>query len=423
MDETIEVELVTDIIVEDDLNVTSDNNNDIEIIEEDSEFEVSVQKREYVITGDNMYIPLSYDESPQWLKDTINNITNFSLNQKLTEVDNLLSTLNNLIVELDIAKNTYTQSIISSADIDSRINAAITTLNSSMSNNDANIVNLIATKATPEEASAISLDVLSTSINNGQISSLVSNLQNAISTTNSSLSNNINTVHSEMIGEFEANATVIDSIQTYVGIDNAGASTSTGISAYIEGSDGIIGGADSKVVNNVYVDSLGNSKSKFEYNSIVNVGGIAYNSGFGLSNSSGTGIGSEFWINADKFKFTNSNATGSVTPFTIDASGVTPQIEFNGKVSFSNVTNVPQLGSTPQEVVTAINNAQTTTIDGPRITTGSITAAQINVTDLFSKNITYTGVITGGNVAGGGLIKSYNGKMTIDLVNGSIYIA
>ena len=37
MDETIEVELVTDITVEDDLNVTSDNNNDIEIIEEDSE--------------------------------------------------------------------------------------------------------------------------------------------------------------------------------------------------------------------------------------------------------------------------------------------------------------------------------------------------------------------------------------------------
>jgi hypothetical protein len=68
------------------------------------------------------------------------------------------------------------------------------------------------------------------------------------------------------------------------------------------------------------------------------------------------------------------------------------------------------------------NNKKHATINGPRITTGSIGAAQINVSDLFAQNITYTGVITGGNTAGGGIIQSYNGKMKIDLVNGSIYI-
>ena len=76
----------------------------------------------------------------------------------------------------------------------------------------------------------------------------------------------------------------------------------------------------------------------------------------------------------------------------------------------------------PAGVAYAINT-NTTTIDGAKITTGSIAADKINVNDVFSRNITYTGVITGGNVAGGGIIKSYNGRMVIDLVNGSIYIA
>ena len=54
---------------------------------------------------------------------------------------------------------------------------------------------------------------------------------------------------------------------------------------------------------------------------------------------------SEFWIDASRFKFTNSNQTGQVAPFTIDATGANPQIKFNGKVTFSNVTNTTGTGS------------------------------------------------------------------------------
>lgn len=409
------------------VSASSDNNVDVEILEPD--YDITINKKEYVIAGDNLYIPKSYEESPQWLKDIIGTITDFTLNQKLTEIGALSSTLTGLIAELEVAKNTYTQSIISSADIDERINTAITTLNSSIADSDATIVDLIATKATPTEASNLALNVLTASINDGAISSIVSNLQNTISNATSTMSNNIDIVHSEMTGEFEANAEVINSIQTYVGLDASGASTGSGLSAYLEGSNGVIGSADSKVANNVYVDGNGNARSKFEYNSSVNIGGVAYNSGFGIAtnvNSPGYGIpsgDSEFWINASKFKFTNSNKTGQVAPFTIDATGTTPQITFNGKVSFSNVTNVPQLGSTPQQVVDAVNNGQTTTINGGKITTGSIGANQINVNDVFAQNITYTGVITGGTGGSGGIIRSYNGSMVIDLVNGSIYIA
>ena len=64
-----------------------------------------------------------------------------------------------------------------------------------------------------------------------------------------------------------------------------------------------------------------------------------------------------------------------------------------------------------------------TYVDGSNIVTGSINAAKLNVNDIFSQNITYTGTITGGSGGLGGKIRSYNGAMEIDLVNGSIYIA
>ena len=1007
-----EIEIVIDsneTIVESELIIDVVNNNNIVDIESsEPDVVVTFKKQEYVIVGDDMYIPLSYDEAPQWLKDTIANITDFSLNQKLTEIGALSNTLYGLIDELNVAKNTYTMSIINSAEIDERINSRIETLNSSLSGSDATIVDLIATKATPTEASALALNVLTASINDGAISSLVSNLQNAISTATSTLANNIDIVHSEMTGEFEATSYAVSGLQTYIGVDNDGIANGTGLlsdvkilqkqndgvietttgtynvmigiedpnnntdndqldiaqepyatwksldaisgntenrsahvgdvyikytnaaegyktydkaykfikvvpdstSPYSTDSEGftwavitdtdaqnayvaalnaldladnkrrvfvdtptvpydigdlwikaVSGGnqlyksgsnrtdsyneldwkiADDAQVNNFvsnvyepemldiqkqvdgqisyyfYDSSLGQTPasisgsngwntevlkkehhgdiaydksintgyyydritsswilinsatnsgliealkaaslakatadgkvshmygvyqstspattgaykywlttakvlkvlegaswvdfaiskldtgdivtvwdsglkdefkyywngntwysqvngglvagskaftdlntslgalgttvsghtgqlstvdsrisngvatvdSKWQYNSNLVINGVSYNSGFGLSNSAGTGVGSEFWIDASKLKFTNSAKTGRVAPFTIDTTGITPEITFNGKVNFSNVANTtgtgsnllynsapkigsetkgwyvwsnsgmtvslsaghdiwkptggasvaasiggnPSIGSVfdvgqssrfpviagnkyeasayisahrsnsfvllvfydtvgnyvgeasgnvidyagnsalvnwgrssvfttapsnaatatliirsvvsssypycfvtnafagvaeanqttpsnwsegtsagatytselsndagfttlgavasqgyvlPEGVANAINT-NTTTINGSKITTGSITAAQINVTDLFSKNITYTGVITGGNVAGGGLIKSYNGKMTINLVNGSIYIA
>ena len=70
---------------------------------------------------------------------------------------------------------------------------------------------------------------------------------------------------------------------------------------------------------------------------------------------------------------------------------------------------------------TAINT-NTTTINGGKITTGSITAGQINVSDLFAQNIAFTGTITGGASGNGGIIKSYDGRMVINLVQGSLYI-
>lgn len=425
-----------EVITEKDIEVVIDNVGEVSTssalevdVIDNNELAVSVNRKEFTIVGDELYIPKRYEDAPQWLRDLISTVTEQSYAQKITDLNNLSTSLQQLIVELEVAKNTYTQSIISSSDIDERINTAITTLNSSLAGSDATIVDLISTKATPEEASAIALNTISSSINNGEIGALVGSVSNTLTTETEALANNIDLVHAEMLGGFESTADVIQTTQAYVGIDEAGASTGTGLSAYLEDSLGNIGGADSQVANGVYINN-GVPTSKFEYTSDLSKNGVHYKSGFGLKTLTTGGNGSaanpydsEFWINAAKLKFTNDNVTGQVAPFAIDATGVTPQITFNGKVSFTNVTDVPQLGSTPQEVVTAINNAQTTTINGPRITTGSITANQVNLNNLFAQNITYTGVITGGNVAGGGIIQSYNGNMVINLVEGSIYIS
>lgn len=128
----------------------------------------------------------------------------------------------------------------------------------------------------------------------------------------------------------------------------AHAQSLTNIDAYLKDSGGTIGGADSQVVQKI-VTEADRVESKFEYNTNVNLNGFTYNSGFGLKTlatggdgSEGNPFDSEFWINAEKFKFTNSSATGSVKPFTIDASGEVPNIYFDGIVNFgrSNVVRV-----------------------------------------------------------------------------------
>lgn len=109
-----------------------------------------------------------------------------------------------------------------------------------------------------------------------------------------------------------------------------------------------------QTTSEVYADAVGESvENKFEYSSVVGVNGTHYQTGFGLVTTATGGDGtegnpydSEFWINAEKFKFTNTNLSGTVTPFTIDASGAAPQITFNGIVNFTN-TDMSEYSNAP----------------------------------------------------------------------------
>ena len=589
-----------------DVEVTASNS--VEIATAEDALDVTITKKEYKIVGDEVYIAKLYDDAPQWMKDLVQLVVDNTVEQSNIQLLNDVVEQLNQFATSYVPLNTYTQQILDLSNADASMHTLIETINSNFNNGldeaNAQIIGLENTKASKDEVIAQVLTTISSELATptSNLGATIANLQQSIVDGDSANADSITTLTSVLEGEVDARASAVQTLNTYVGIDSAGASTGTGLSAYLEGSDGTIGGADSQVANGVAITN-GVATSKWTYNSSLIVNGVTYNSGFGLSNSTGTGIGSEFWIDATKLKFTNSATTGRTAPFTIDASGTTPQITFNGKVSFSNVTGAPGGGSnllynsapmvanetkgwsvggyntgiTPilgagsdpwrpsgggsvyavvhgapaigtifdvaqttkvpviggmwyeasayisshrctsyvtiawfdsnntyitevggsqvavaaggalvnwsrstllaqapanaaralfyvrsivnstdpycfvafaylgkavqgqavfsdwsegtsagvssGEVVNDINNGNTTTINGGRITTGSVTANQINVTDLFSKNITYTGVITGGNVAGGGIIQSYDGKMVIDLVNGSIYIA
>lgn len=115
-------------------------------------------------------------------------------------------------------------------------------------------------------------------------------------------------------------------------------------------------------------------------------------------------------VQSDEFKLVaTGQSVASRNPFTVNAT--TGDITFVGKVSFNSVTDVPALGSTPQQVVDAVNAGSTTTINGSKITTGTITAGHISTAGLDA-SVIKAGVMynTGGSAS--------NYTMKIDLDNG-----
>ena len=411
-----------------------DNNYDVQV-ENLDEIDITVAKKEYTITGDDIYIPQFYDDAPQWMKDLVSLVVDVSMTTNSTK---LINDMNAMLQEFAVSYvplNQYTQSILDLGNEDMRLNALIETLNSNFSNGlsnaNAQVIDLQMTKASKDEVLAQVIQTLAAELANpdSNLGATVVRLEQAIVTEQTARATSFEALTASMEsidGSIAAKAEVLENALAYVGIDEAGASTGTGLSAYLEASDGTIGGADSQLANSIRVTAEG-VESKWAYNSTVNVNGVYRKSGFGLTANNFSGGGtqanpytSEFWIDATKLRFTNSANTGRTAPFTIDASGTTPQIKFNGVVEFSNISNVPQLGSTPQEVVNAINNGNTTTINGGKITTRSITANQIAASTITANEIATKGITadrigsTTGNSTvwyGGGLVSAnFNGN-------------
>jgi len=426
------IEIVSDIsseveILNRDIVTGSDNQQEA-IVEDLDNLEISVAKKEYVITGDDIYIPQLYDDAPQWMKDLVELVVDVSMTTNSTK---LINDMNAMLQEFAVSYvplNQYTQSILDLGNEDMRLNALIETLNSNfnngLSNANAQIINLQMTKASKDEVVAQVIQTLAAQLADptNNLGATVVRLDQAIVTEQTARATSFRALTATMEsinGEIAAQAEVLDNALAYVGIDEAGASTNTGLSAYLQASNGVIGGADSKVANDIRVTAEG-VESKWAYNSTVNVNGVYRKSGFGLTANNFSGAGtqanpytSEFWIDATKLRFTNSANTGRTAPFTIDASGATPQIKFNGVVEFSNVNGASQ------GVVNEVNNGQTTTINGGRITTGSVTANQIAAKTITANQIAANSVtadvlqagVSGSTVwKGGGLVSNnFNG--------------
>lgn len=348
---------------------TSSTQQEVEVCRA-SDMIVSGLKREYAIVGDGLFASVDIGTAPQWLLSIIDQTVGNSLNNSMQDVVAAHSDLIAAIDAIEVANNNYAEIINIDATVDSAVSSHLATLNARIDVANSSIINLDTTKVSAEEAVGLSVDAITASLSADGVGTIGGSIL--------AVSSSVNT----LAGSVTSNRTLIES--RYGELNTALA----GLTIQVE-------------------TGLTDVSTMLSYDSVIKIGDDYYKSGFGLNTayrtevpgSPGTYL-SEFWIDATRFKFTNSLATGAVAPFTIDASGPTPQIQFNGVVSFTNVTDVPALGSTPDEVVEAINNGDTTVINGGRIDTSVIG----------------TGVIynTGANES--------NYKMKIDLNAGGIYI-
>ena len=374
---SIEVEVPQTTINNKTIEVEYSNSNTA-IAEGTKDLEVTVNRREYNIVGDELYIPKRYEDAPRWLRDIIDTVTSAALSNALSDVSTLGDMLDGLIAELNVAKNTHTMSIISDNDINERINTAIETLNSSLADADSTILDIAMTRVTPEEAQTIALGILSASINGGDIAAAVQRLQSAIVDVDSARSLDYTRLMSQigdgLESESEARAEAISYLTTDVTNINGTLTTQAGQITLLETAastvDNKIATAKSEVTNTLNTTITNGDiaiQSKWAYNSVVNINGTYRKSGFGLSTNYTSGSGtevdpfeSEFWIDAAKFRFTNgenNTLANNGEVFTIDASGTTPQVKFNGKVAFTDVTDVPSLGTSSNNLLT--NSAPT----------------------------------------------------------------
>jgi hypothetical protein len=305
---TTEVEVVT----QRDLTVSSSRDVDVQAVTST----VEGNKKEYSIIGDGLYASVTAEETPFWLTSLIDNAVDTAVASGMVNYDLLVQDVQNAISALNVAQNTYVEQINIDATINGVITTRLATLNSTFDQTFATKAELSTTVATSESALAQDISDLSVTLN-GAITSQVATSQLALATENSALAADILVLTTSIETQNGDIATAISDLQT----------TST-----------------------AYTDATGTGiENRFAYNSEIRIGGNYYKTGFGLNTAVttsgngtvGNGYSSEFWIDAEKFKFTNSAETGATTPFAIDASGATPQITFNGLVSFSNTTGTP----------------------------------------------------------------------------------
>jgi hypothetical protein len=278
-----------------------------------AEIEVTFDDNEYSIVGDDMVVLTRYEDAPQWMKDVINGLIDAKTAITVGDLDLVKSALSAMLDQLEVAKNTYELSIISTADIDSRIVTKIETLNSTLGDVYATILDVAQTYVTPSQASAIALSVLQASLSEeGAIGSAIINLQSAYASLEETSTSQLSIMEAAFGEHIESTIEEVSSVR-----------------AYAEGVE-----------------------SKFAYNSNLKVNGVTYESGFGLATSltadSGIPVGdSEFWIKADKFRLTSAETEtkSAYNPFTVDSNS--GEITFNGKVSIEGM---------PSEVTKFIGN-------------------------------------------------------------------
>ena len=213
-----------------DISVETGNTN-IAVSEDIKDLDITYNRKEYSIIGDGIFISSVLDDVPVWLGNLIDSTFEAAI---LNRDQSLINRMEAILTALDyVPKNRYTEQINQIVDEDGIINTRIATLNSNLTDalNTANatIAEIDLTYASKNEAAAIATNVLTASLSaDGEIGSTLINLQNAYADLESTTAESITLLESIMEGEINGNASAMQTIRSYVGIDEAGASTGTG---------------------------------------------------------------------------------------------------------------------------------------------------------------------------------------------------
>lgn len=153
-------------------------------IQEPEELSITSVKNTYSIVGDALFASVSTEEAPEWLTSIIDSVIDTQLKVSLNSLDELKLSILEALNEIDIAKNQYQELINIEVTIDGIITSKLETLNANVANADAKIIDLEFTKASKDEAVAIAIEQIGSSINspNGEINALVTGIRGTIAT-------------------------------------------------------------------------------------------------------------------------------------------------------------------------------------------------------------------------------------------------
>jgi len=284
---------------------------DIEVL---SPISATAEIKKYTLVGDDIYVKrYTNDNIPIWYRDMVSSIL---------ATDSTITSMDAAIAYLESLPTGYNIKLTNLVNKDLQIDTALTSLVTKDSEKTAAIANLNITKIDAASAQAISQATVASYFANGSAGSFFDSKIATYASNVAANASNISTL-AATIGNQSVRIDTVDSVSA----------TALGYSAI---ASKLITSPDGSITGWSFVD--------------------------------GTNTKSYFKINASSFKI--SDGTTGYTPFSIVGSN----ISFNGKVSFTNVTDVPALGSTPQQVIDAVNAGNTTTINGGKITTGSIWA-------------------------------------------------
>ena len=268
-------------------------------------------KRQYSIVGDAFYTKVNSEYVPPWLAQLVERSVATQFANASYDYKQLVADVRGAIDSLKVAENTFTSEIVKIKTANEALVSKIETSNASLSDElKAEIVTINNTYASENETLAQKITDLTSKFNNND--ARITSLNNAFTDEQSSVASSINALETSYQG--------------------AQSSIST--------------------VRNESINRDKSIENKFEYGSDITIDGKTYSSGFGLRAEAGEDDNSqvvhdsEFWINAEKFKFTYGDETGSVTPFEIDSSGPNPVIKFLGEVTFEDSDNISHTSST-----------------------------------------------------------------------------